>query len=233
MKPTIIISLVVALVFFTLGYVLGASLPSPTGSKTGGSLLSSLNTGANTFQAGWEAAKKRLSDSGFGTPMANLEIKNLTGQVTAVKGNAITLKIRPLEPLADPSLDERTVIVDSNTKIYVLAQKDQAEYQKEMEDFNKKMQEQLKNPPKPGQAPASPAGAIMPPELFVKKSASLSDIKVGATISVVAVDKDIKNVKQFTAAEIIVQPATAIAPTAAAPLSAPTAATPPTGQPTE
>ena len=64
----------------------------------------------------------------------------------------------------------------------------------------------MKNPPKPGETPATPAGAIMPPELSVKKSASLSDIKVGATISVIAADQDIKNAKQFTAAEIIVQP---------------------------
>ena len=187
----------VALVFFTLGYLIGGINITPTGQ---------LVKGANTFQAGWDAAKKRLSDSGFAAPMANFEINNVSGQVTAVKDNDITLKIRPLEPLADPSLDERIVKVDANTKIYTLEQKDQAQYQKEMEDFNKKMQEQLKNPLEPGQAPTSPASAIMPPEFFVKKEASISDIKVGATISVIAADQDIKNAKQFTAAEIIVQP---------------------------
>jgi len=167
MKNSIIISLIVALVFFTLGYALGASLSPKTGGKTS-SFLSGLSTGANTFQAGWDAAKKRLADSGFGAPMANLEIKNLTGQVTAVKDNAITIKISPLEPLADPSLDQRIVKVDANTKIYVLVQKDQALYQKEMEEFNRKMQVQAKNPPKPGQAPDATAGAIMPPEFFIK-----------------------------------------------------------------
>ena len=198
MKKTIIISLVVALVFFSLGYLIGGAKVSPSGK---------LAIGANTYQAGYEAAKKRLSDSGFGSPMANFEIKNVSGQVIAIKGNDITIKIRPLEPLADSNLDERTVNVDANTKIYVLEQKDQAQYQSEMAEFNKKMQEQLKNPPKPGQAPVASTGAIMPPEFFVKKEASISDIKVGMNINVIAADKDIKNTKQFSAAEINLQPA--------------------------
>lgn len=198
MKKTIIISLVVALVFFTLGYLIGGINITPTGQ---------LVKGANTFQAGWDAAKQRLADSGFFAPMGNFEINNVSGEVIAVKDNAITLKIRPLEPLADPSLDERIVKVDANTKIYTLEQKDQAEYQKEMADFDKKMQEQLKNPLEPGQAPIPPVGDVGPPEFFVKKEASISDIKVGMNINVIAADKDIKNTKQFSAAEINLQPA--------------------------
>ncbi|MFH1583175.1 MAG: hypothetical protein ABIB72_02555 [Candidatus Falkowbacteria bacterium] len=206
MKQTIIISLVVALVFFTLGYLIGSAKISPTGQ---------LAIGANTYQAGWEAAKKRLADSGFGLPMADFEINNVSGQVTAVKGDAITLKIMPLELLADPNLDERIIKVDANTKIYVLEQKDQAEYQKEMEDFDKKMQEQINNMPAPGEIPASPVDAITPPGFFVKKEISISGIKVGDNISVIAADNDIKNTKQFTAAEINLQQAPAMTPPAA------------------
>ena len=203
--------MVVALIFFSLGYLIGSAKVSPTGK---------LAIGANTFQAGWEAAKKRLADSGFAAPMANLEINNVSGQVTAIQDNAITLKIRPLEPLADPSLDERIVKVDANTKIYTLEQKDQAEYQKEMADFDKKMQEQLKNPLEPGQAPIPPVGDVGPPEFFVKKEASISDIKVGMNINVIAADKDIKNAKQFSAAEINLQPAPVMTPAAVTPPAA-------------
>ncbi|MDP3901527.1 MAG: hypothetical protein Q8Q37_00940, partial [bacterium] len=68
MKKSIIISLVIALVFFTLGYLIGSAKVSPTGK---------LAIGANTYQAGWDAAKKRLSDSGFAAaPMADFEINN-------------------------------------------------------------------------------------------------------------------------------------------------------------
>lgn len=206
MKKNIIISLVVALVFFTLGYLVGGSNIAPAGQ---------LIKGANTFQAGWDAAKKRLADSGFGSPMANFEINNVSGQVTAIQDKAITLKIMPLEPLADLDLDERIIKADANTKIYTLEQKDQAEYQKEMEDFNKKMQEQANSMPAPGETPASPADAITPPEFFVKKETSLSDIKIGDNINVIAADEDIKNTKQFTAAEINIQPAPAMTPAAA------------------
>jgi len=211
MKKTIIISLVVALVFFTLGYLIGGINITPTGQ---------LVKGANTFQAGWDAAKQRLADSGFFAPMGNFEINNVSGEVIAVKDNAITLKIRPLEPLADPSLDERIVKVDANTKIYTLEQKDQAEYQKEMADFDKKMQEQLKNPLEPGQAPIPPVGDVGPPEFFVKKEASISDIKVGMNINVIAADKDIKNAKQFSAAEINLQPVPVMTPAAVTPPAA-------------
>ncbi|NCQ16227.1 hypothetical protein GW814_01060, partial [Candidatus Falkowbacteria bacterium] len=51
--------MVVALIFFSLGYLIGSAKVSPTGK---------LAIGANTFQAGWEAAKKRLADSGFAAP---------------------------------------------------------------------------------------------------------------------------------------------------------------------
>jgi len=221
MKPTIIISLVVALVFFALGYLVGGIRVSSTGQ---------LVAGANTYQAGWEAAKKRLADTGFVPAMGNFAVNNVSGQVTAIQGNAITIKIRPMEPLADPNLDQRTVQVDANTKIYVLAQKDQAQYQSEMAEYNKKMQEQVKNPAKPGQTPAAPTAPIMPPEFFTKKQASISDIKAGTTINVIAADKDIKNTKQFSVAEIDLQPAPVMTPAAAAPLSAP-AIPPATGQP--
>jgi len=218
MKKLIIISLVVALVFFTLGYAVGGTKVTSSGQ---------LAVGANTYQAGWDAAKKRLADSGFADPMANLEVKNVSGEVTAVQGNAITLKIRSLEPLADPSLDERTIIVDANTKIYILEQKDQAQYQSEMADFNKKMQEQLKTPPAPGQTPTAPAGAITPPEFLIKKETGISDIKTGAQINVIAADKDIKNTKQFNAAEISIQQAPIMTTAAAgAPASVPAPATP-------
>lgn len=223
MTKNIIVLLLAVAIALGVGVYLGTSFVSPNGTGQMAKILPS----QNNYQAGWDAAKKRLADSGTIPMMGNLEIKNISGEVTVVKGNSITLKIRPLEPLADPSLDERIVQVDNNTKITILAQKDQKEYQSEMAEFQKKMQEQMKNPPALVQVPTSPASAIMPPELFVKKEASLSDIKVGATLNVIATDKDIKNTKQFSATEIGIQPTLMMAPPAGAPLSTPGAVTPP------
>jgi uncharacterized protein YkvS len=190
MKRTIIISLIVALIFFTLGYLIGGAKVNPTGQ---------LVKGANTFQAGWEAAKKRLTESGFSPIMGNnLEIKSVFGQVKKIEGKNITLKIRSLEPLADPNLDERTVVVNENTKIYQLEQKNQKDYQKEMDEFNKKLQEQTKT------SALGQIGLLTPPEFFTKKTVALADIKVGQQLTVIAAD-NIKEAKEIKALEISLQ----------------------------
>ncbi|PIR12747.1 hypothetical protein COV49_04420 [Candidatus Falkowbacteria bacterium CG11_big_fil_rev_8_21_14_0_20_39_10] len=221
MKKTIIISLIIALAFFALGYFVRDAKVYPVGQ---------LVKGTDNFQAGWEAAKKRLADSGF-VAMGNFAINNVNGQVIAVQGKAVTLKIRPLEPLADADLDERIVNVDDNTKIYILSQKDQAQYQSEMDEFNQKIREQTNNPSEPGQASVSSTRPIMSPEFFVKKEASLADIKSGAMINVVAADKDIRNTKQFSAAKIEIQPAPAVAsPTVESPSTSAPVTAPATGQ---
>ena len=189
-KNFIVIIIAVALVFFVLGYVVSSQVKPP--GKIG-------PAGQNTFQAGWEAAKKRLAETetGFTPTAANTEIKTISGEIKEIKGNKISLKIRPLEPLADPELDNRVVIVDDNTKIYQLEPKDPKVYQKELEDFNKKMQEQIVQP---GVAPQP----VTPPEYFTKKQIKLADLKIGQQVTVAA-DKDIKNSKEFKAIEISLQ----------------------------
>ena len=109
---TIIIILILAA--FGLGFYLGNLYP--IGLK-----------GENTFEAGWQAAQERLSESGFMPPMIEgAEITSVNGEVKEVKDNRISLKISPLEPLADPDLDNRIVEVDEKTKIYRLIEKDPA-----------------------------------------------------------------------------------------------------------
>ncbi|MDP2708526.1 MAG: hypothetical protein Q8O93_00525 [bacterium] len=202
MKQTIIISLAAALIFFTFGYAVGGNLASQD------SGISKLAKGDNTFAAGWEAARRRLNDSNF-FPLAGGEIKSFSGQVEAVEGNKIKLKIRPLEPLADPELDRRIAEVAAETKIYELEQKDERQYQQEMEEFNQKMQSQSLTDPE-AENNIEPA---IPPEPFVKKTIELAEIKAGSIINVSA-DQDIKNDKSFLATEIIAQ---MMAPIAVAP----------------
>ncbi len=183
-KTQLIIIISIAIIFFAAGYAFSF-------------LVKSAPAGENTFQAGWEAAQKRLAETGFAPAMVGIEIKTLSGEVKEIKGNKINLKIRPLEPLAEPGLDIRTIIVDNSTKIYKLDAKDPNEFQKEMAEYNKKMQEQMKKP-------AVAAQPLMMPEPFVKKEAKLSDLKAGQQITV-STDKDIKNVQEFKAVEITLQ----------------------------
>ena len=183
-KQTITI-IIIALVFFGLGFSLGNFYP--VGLK-----------GENTFEAGWQAAQERLSETGF-MPMfgEDMAITSLSGEVKEVKGNKISLKISPLEPLADPNLDNRIVEVDEKTKIYRLIEKDPAQYQAEMEEFERKMGEEMENPeeiPEP----------VVFPEMYNKEEAGLADIEVDQRISV-KTEEDIKEVKQFKAVEITIQ----------------------------
>jgi len=152
----------------------------------------------DTFQSGWEAAKQRLEETGFmPAMMEGMEITSVSGTVEEIQDNKISLKIHPLEPLADPDLDNRIIETDENTKIYQLVQRDMAEYQKEMEEFDKRMQEQMANP-----ETMAEIGAY--PEPYTKQEISLADIQTGQQITV-RTEEDIKNVRQFRAIEITVQ----------------------------
>ena len=198
-KNLIVIVLNVAVVCFILGFLVSSQL-----NKTQGK-LGQIIGGQNTFQAGWEAAKQRLAETGFAPLAVDMEIKSLSGQVQKIEGSKISLKIRPLEPLADPALDNRIVETDNNTKIYKLVQKDTSEYQKEMKEFNKKMEEQMKNLPERPEP-------LMPPEMYTKEEVALSNIKEGEQITVTA-QENIKERSEFKATEVVIQISPVAAPT--------------------
>ena len=178
-KQTIII---IALISFGLGFIGNIYYKSTTD---------------DTFQSGWEAAKQRLEEIGYFPMMEGMEITSVNGRVEEVKDNKISLKISPLEPLADSDLDNRIVEVDENTKIYQLVGRDPEQYQKETEEFNQRMQEQMANP----EAVTEP---VMLPEPYTKQEISLADIEIGQQITV-RTEEDIKDIKQFKAIEITVQ----------------------------
>ena len=156
------------------------------------------STTDDTFQAGWDAAKQRLEETGFMPPMMeDMGITSISGTIQEIQDNKITLKVQPLEPLADPDLDNRVIEVDENTKLYQLVQRDMAEYQKEMEEFDKRMEEQMENP-------ETDIELGEYPEQYTKQEISLTDIEVGQQISVRA-EEGIKDTKQFKAIEVTVQ----------------------------
>jgi len=162
-----------------------------------------LLTGENTYQAGWDAAKKRLADSGYAVPAA-IEVLHMGGEVIEVRSNEVVLKIRPLEPLADPELDMRIVKIDANTIIYRAVQKDPIAYQKEVQEYNKKIQQSIGGPA---------AGAIIPPQMFLQEKILVSGIQKGDQI-LVGATQNVKEAKEFVAATITVQTLPAIAPPA-------------------
>lgn len=176
----------VSVVILAIGIAIGSFGINRGGSTPAGS--------ANTFQAGWDAAKKRLSDTGYAFP-SMAEVISVAGTAESVSSNGMTMKIRPLEPLADPALDTRTVKFDANTKFYQIEQKDPIEYQKEVNAFNLKMKAN------PTALATIPGGTLQP---FTKTTVTAQAIKTGMTVSVTAAS-NIKDAKEFAAKEVTVQ----------------------------
>lgn len=148
----------------------------------------------NTYQAGFDAARKLVEQSSVG-PMLQVatEVHVLFGTVTTVNGNSITIHTQSMNPFDDPSLADRTILVNANTKIYKLFQKDPKTMQTEMASFAKTIQ-------------SNKSGTLTtPPEPFVRTSTDISSIVVGDILNVTAIE-NIKTIKEFLASEIQIQP---------------------------
>lgn len=153
-----------------------------------------VTTGENTYQAGYDAAKKHVLESPLGGMFrAPNDIRTLSGSVTAVSGNRVTIHTTSMNPFEDPSLDDRTIVVTADTKIFKLAQKSPDVFKAEMDTFMKKMQST-----KVGSSPATP------PSPSTKTTSDIASITVGATLTVTAVE-NIKTSKEFSASEIQIQ----------------------------
>lgn len=183
-KNNIVAFIAIFVVAFVLGLFIGAQF-----------LKGGLSQD-NTFEAGWNSAKKRLADSPQFGPMASgpAEVSKLSGVVQMIDGNKITISINPVEPLADPNLDTRVVIVGDATTIVRIVPRDSQELQAEIDAFMKEMREPLDA----GQE--SP----VPPIPVTREDVQLVDIKVDDRVVVVA-ETNIKDVKEFAITNIEIQ----------------------------
>ena len=196
MFSKILFSIIIAFILFGSGIFVGTKL-----------LHKNLNLGLttdqpqnNSFQAGWDAARDRIAQSPlYKAFMSNDEIKSVTGIIQKIDGDKITVKIQPLDPLADPDLDVRIITVDADTKIFLAVQKDQAQLEKETKDWQDKMM-QTQKPVDDSRIPIP----IMPPNPFNLKDIKLSDLQSNQAIEVIA-DEKIKDKKEFTAIQIEAQ----------------------------
>jgi hypothetical protein len=203
MDKTKIITLAVLVFAFGLsvGLIAGISRQKQT------SQPAPVKSQAETTKACWEQAKKRLTDSGLIalSESSKQEIKSVFGTVESISGNSISLKIKPLDILADPDLDNRIIGFGNSTKIYQVEKVESASGTK-VDDSNRKTVEQggdlskldLKNIPKPN----------LPKFNYQNKEAKIEDIKAGDMISVLA-DSNIRDSKNIQAKVITLVPAAA------------------------
>ena len=72
----------------------------------------------NTYQAGFDAAKKLVLASTMGNILRTPDdVRSLSGSVIAVNGNSITIHTQSPNPFDDPALADRIIIVTKDTKI--------------------------------------------------------------------------------------------------------------------
>jgi hypothetical protein len=188
-RTILILTLVFSIIFsLGIGIFIGARLIKPKSS----------GVTENTYQAGWDAAKARLEKSDMGPAFgSNREVMGVSGVIQQINGNKITVKINPVEAISDPSLDERVIVINQNTKINLNVQRDREQFQKEMQDFTDKVQQPSSDPTQPREIPT-------PPKSSDVKMINLSELKNGQQISVIA-SENIKDKKEFSVISIDAQ----------------------------
>ncbi len=176
---------VTALVFGGLGYLTGSSNNLNSSKKD-------TQNQKDTFDAGWEAAKGKLEESGF----LPSEISEISGEVNKVNGNKIILKTEPPSPLSDESLKIRKVVVNDNTELYNLKEKSQKQIEAEEKAYEKKL-----NNSSSANGQEENMQEIKPPEYYNKEKIEIGDIKVGDHVNV-KTKNNIKEQKKFEAQKI-------------------------------
>lgn len=176
------------LVILSVGFFAGYSLNSSNG---GSPVLGILGGNPNnSYEAGWNAAKTKLEQSGILRSEPN-EIFTITGKIISVSGNKINLKSDPVvnNPLAEQAPEERIVTVTENTKIIKQTAKSPEKLAAEMEKYRQDT------------ANIEPGKIPPPPAAFTEEKLKISDLKTEDIISV-ASGQNIKMAAEFEASEI-------------------------------
>lgn len=190
----ILILILIATSLFVGGYAVGKYCKELSPLNSVPEIINSQNN--DNFQAGWDSAETRLKESGFF--MEPEEVKEINGEVISITGDKIELKISPLFPLADSDLDTRNVIVNAQTAIYLLKQKDLNAYEAEMKAYDLKIN-QLMQSEEPNLTEIS-----NPPEFFERNKVTVADIQKNQIIRVIT-ETNIKDSKEFIAKEILIE----------------------------
>lgn len=156
-----------------------------------------LKSSGDTYQAGFDAAKKVVEQSNIGAMIRPVDdIRTLSGSVTAVSGDKVTFHTASNNPFDDATLLDRVVIIGGDTKIVRLSQKDPSVMQEEMAAFTKATQ-------------TNTGTRATPPSPYNSTTVKVSDIKVGDSITVVA-GENIKSMKEFSATGIQIEQSLAV-----------------------
>jgi len=192
MMKKIIIYFILALIFFALGFI---SFNFISELKSGNKNVDIKNQN-NTYEAGWQAANKRLVDLGVVRNLEEIDIKEISGFVSNVSDNKIWVKIVPLSPLHDPDLDIRIIGINERTEIKKLIIKSQDEFQKEMKEYVEKYGE-INDLVEPTEDKL--------PTRYSEQKITVSEVVAGVQV-IIKTSTNISQEKEFIANEITVYP---------------------------
>lgn len=132
-KKALVATIILILLFFGIGMFVGVKVKSKS---------SNTENQTNTYQAGWDAAKKNCSANASSD---NLKTSLLAGKISKIENNNIYLENAFLSsntettPGKMENKNSAFFSVTSNTKFYEIITKDQKTYQQEVADFQNKI----------------------------------------------------------------------------------------------
>lgn len=142
---------------------------------------------STSYQAGFDAAKTLVENSSVGGMFKTPDdVRILSGTVSAISGNQLTLHTNVVNPFDDPALADRTVLMNASTTVVRLIQEVSAQQPTTKDTANE-------------------SGPSVPIVSFATTTASASDIGVGDAVTVIA-SENVKTLKEFSAASIQILP---------------------------
>lgn len=197
------------------GLAVGFLIGYGTGRVSTGTPINPLSDQKGGYQAGYEAAMKKVSDSGI-LPASPTASTSLQGTVTAVSGTSLTMEadMRLFDPLGLKELPAtRVVAVTDATVIVRVAEMTPEELNAAQSAYLRAAEDFQPDPEDPSVVPP------VPPSPFKETAISLADLKAGDIVIVTAA-ADILTAASFEAVRITVAPPPPAEPSGA-PIGAP------------
>lgn len=190
-----VLLILIAIVFLCAGIGAGILIASSLNSEKSDGLNLKYNA-PDTFEAGWEAAKKKIEETPYiPTGAGSEEIKSIKGRITSVESNKITIEARLLNPLDDEKLTTRVVNIGDKTEIIIREEKNMDDIRQEHDEYNKKMEDYSN-----GKLPSMPE----PPEVYIEKNCTIKDLVEGQTVTIES-EKNIREALEFNASKVLVR----------------------------
>lgn len=156
-------------------------------------LPASLSNTQKGYQSGFIAAQTLVEDSSLGSFFKTQDdVRAVSGTVTAIDGNRITIhdESSAINPFDGPAIKDRTIVIDTNTKIIKLTEKTSAMIKAEMDAYLKTL--------------ISSSTPVTTSQPYIQTTVDASSIKIGDLLTVTA-SENVKTVAEFTAQEIQIQ----------------------------